>query len=186
MKISSLKSKEKLEVKDLENKEMPIDERYDRLLDEYISDNAIGFALFKQLGVDKELGLEKSVALSVETDKKMLPAYLGIAFKVLKAVTPGKAFNQVLDSYLYHGQTWHPLSGLEVTKISDREAVVRIKNCVLLKRARDLVKKTGLDIDPKIFCERDAKYFPKLFEDFGIDIAWKLDEKGCLATAKLK
>ena len=186
MKISSLKSKEKLEVKDLENKEMPIDERYDRLLDEYISDNAISFALFKELGVDKEQGLEKSVALSVETDKKMLPAYLGIAFKVLKAITPGKAFNQVLDSYLYHGQTWHPLSGLEVTKISDREAVVGIKNCVLLKRARDLVKKTGLDIDPKIFCERDAKYFPKLFKDFGIDITWELEEDGCRATAKLK
>jgi hypothetical protein len=173
-------------VKDLENKEMPIDEKYDRLLDEYISDNAISFALFKELGVDTELGLEKSVALSVETDKKTLPAYLGIAFKVLKTITPGKAFNQVLNSYLYHGQTWHPMSALEVTKISDREAVVRIKNCVLLKRARDLVKKTGLDIDPKIFCERDAKYFPKLFKDFGIDIAWELEENGCRATAKLK
>jgi hypothetical protein len=170
----------------MEIKEMPTDERYDRLLDEYISDNAINFALFKELGVDKELGLEKSVDLSVKVDKKMLPAYLGIAFKVLKAITPGKAFNQVLNSYLYHGQTWHPLSSLEVTKISDRDAVVRIKNCVLLKRARDLVKKTGLDIDPKIFCERDAKYFPKLFKDFGIDITWELEEDGCRATAKLK
>ena len=167
-------------------KEMPTDERYDRLLDEYISDNAINFALIKELGVDKELGLEKSVALSVKTDKKTLPSYLGIAFKVLKAITPGKAFNQLLDSYLYHGQTWHPLSSLEVTKISDRDAIVRIKNCVLLKKARDLVKKTGLDIDPKIFCERDAKYFPKLFKEFGIDIAWELKEKGCQATAKLK
>jgi len=33
----------------MEIKEMPTDERYDRLLDEYISDNAIGFALFKEL-----------------------------------------------------------------------------------------------------------------------------------------
>ena len=167
-------------------KEMPTDERYDRLLDEYISDNAIGFALLKELGVDKELGLEKSVDLSVEVDKKMLPAYLGIAFKVLKAITPGKAFNQILDSYVYHGQTWHPLSSLEVTKVSDRDAEVRIKNCVLLKKARDLIKKTGLDIDPKIFCERDAKYFPKLFKDFGIVVTWNLEENGCQATAKLK
>ena len=165
--------------------EMPIEEKYDRLLDDYIADTAKGFALFEELGVGKELGLEKSVALSVKIDKKTLPGYLGIAFKVLKAITPGKAFEQVTDRFLYHGQTWHPLSSLEVTKISDRDAVVKIKNCVLLKRARDLVKKTGLDIDPKIFCERDAKYFPKLFKEFGIDVAWELEENGCRATAKL-
>ena len=167
-------------------KEMPIEEKYDRLLDDYVSEVAKSFALFKELGVDMEPGLEKSVALSTKMDKKTLPSYLGIAFKVLKAITPGRAFNQILDSYLYHGQTWHPLSSLEVTKISDRDAVVKIKNCVLLKRARDLVKKTGLDIDPKIFCERDAKYFPKLFKEFGIDVVWELEENGCRATAKLK
>ena len=170
----------------MEIKEMPLEEKYDRLLDDYISITANVFALFKELGVDKELGLDKSVDLSAKVDKKMLPSTLGIAFKVLKAVTPGKAFKQVTDRFLYTAQTWHPLSSLEVTKISDRDAVVRIKNCVLLKRMRDLVKKTGLDIDPKIICERDAKYFPEVFKEFGIDVAWELKEDGCLATAKLK
>ena len=170
----------------MEIKEMPIEERYDRLLDEYLLNGAMGYALFKELGVDKELGLDKSVDLSVKVDTKMLPSTLGIAFKVLKAITPGKAFKQLAERYLYMGQTWHPLSSLEITKISDRDAVIRIKNCVLLKRTRELVKKVGLDIDPKIICERDAKYFPKLFKEFGVDATWELEENGCRCTAKLK
>jgi len=167
-------------------KEMPLEEKYNKLLDEYILDAAIGYALFKELGVDKELGLDKSVDLSVKVNKKMLPSSLGIALKVLKAITPGKTFKQVTDQFLYWGQTWHPLSTLEETKVSDREAVVIIKNCVLLKRMRDTVKKAGLDIDPKIICERDAKYFPKLFKEFGVDATWELEENGCRCTAKLK
>ena len=167
-------------------KEMPIEEKYDRLLDDYVSEVAKGFALFKELGVDMELGLEKSVALSAKMDKKTLPGYLGIAFKVLKAITPGQAFKQVTDRFLYHGQTWHPLSSLEVTKISDRDAVGGVKNCVLLKRMRDLVEKTGVDIDPKIICKRDAKYFPEIFKEFGVDVAWDFEENGCRFVAKLK
>ena len=80
----------------------------------------------------------------------------------------------------------HPLSTLELTKVSDREAVIRVKNCVLLKGMRDVVKKTGLDIDPKIICERDTKYFYKLLPEFGIDVVWELEENGCRCTAKLK
>ena len=169
----------------VEIKEMPIEERYVRLLDDYISGAAMNFALFNELGVDKELGLEKNATLSAKMDQKTLPSYLGIAFKVLKAITPGKAFEQVLDSFLYHSQTWHPLATLEVNKISDREAVIKVNNCVLLKRMRDLVKKTGLDIDPKIICERDAKYFLKLLPEFGVDATWDLEENGCRCTARL-
>ncbi len=170
----------------MEIKEMPIEERYGRLLDDYMSGAAMNYALFKELGVDKELGLEKNAALSVKMDMKTLPGYLGIAFKLLKAITPGKAFEQVLDRFLYHAQQWHPLATIEVNKISDREAVVRVKNCVLLKRMRDIVKKTGLDIDPKINCERDTKYFLKLFKELGIDGTWELEENGCRANVKLK
>ena len=166
-------------------KEMPIEERYDRLLDEYVLNSAMAFALFKELGVDEELGLDKGVDLSVKVDAKLLPSTLGIALKILKAITPGTAFKQVTDRFLYMGQTWHPLSSLELTQVSNRDAVVRIKNCVLLKRMRDIVKKTGLDIDPKIICERDAKYFPALFKEFGIDATWELEENGCRSTAKL-
>jgi hypothetical protein len=78
------------------------------------------------------------------------------------------------------------LRAREVTTDSDREVAGGIKNCVLLKRMREIVKRTGLEIDPKFICERDAKYFPKLFKEFGMDVAWTLEENGCKFSAKLK
>ncbi len=165
----------------MEMKEMPIEEKYDKLLNEYLLDAATHYAIHKELGA-----VDKFLDLYIKVQKKMTPSVIGIALKVLKAVTPGKAFKQVTDQFLYWGQTFHPLATLEETKVSDREAVIRIKNCVLLKRARDLVKKAGLDIDPKFFCEIDAKYLPGVLKEFGVDVAWELEENGCRATAKLK
>ena len=162
-------------------KEMPIEEKYDQLLNEYVLDAATHYAIHKELGA-----VDKFLDLYIKVQKKMTPSVIGIALKVLKTITPGKAFKQVTDQFLYWGQTFHPLSTLEETKVSDREAVIRIKNCVLLKRARDLVKKAGLDIDPKFFCEIDAKYLPGVLKEFGVDVTWELEENGCRATAKLK
>ena len=39
--------------------------------------------------------------------------------------------------------------------ISDRESVVRMKNCEMLRRLRELVKKAGLKIDPRFYFEID-------------------------------
>lgn len=163
-------------------KEMPIEERYDRLLDDYLLDVATDYALLKEFGA-----VDKRIDLSVKVQKKMLPKILGgPVFKLLKAAAPGRTFKQVSNTWLYNAQTWHPLSTTEVTNVSDREIAGGIKNCVLLKRMRDIVKKTGLEIDPKFLCKHDAKYFPKLFKEFGIDITWDLEENGCRFVAKLK
>ena len=79
------------------------------------------------------------------------------------------------------------MSDFEVTKVSDREVVIRTKNCATLKRTRDLVKKAGLDIDPKFICEEESRNFPELYKEFGVDITgWELEENGCVYTAKLK
>ena len=166
----------------MEIKEMPIDERYDRLLDDYLLDIATNYGVLKELGeVDKEIDL------SVKMMKKMLPKVLGSpVFKLLKILAPGRTFNQLANTWLYNAQTWHPLSTIEATNISDREVSGGIKNCVLLKRMRDIVKKTGLEIDPKFICNRDARYFPRLFKELGIDVIWNLEENGCRFTAKLK
>ena len=163
-------------------KEMPIEDRYDKLLDDYLLDLATDYAVLKELrGVDKEIDL------SVKMQKKMLPKILGgPMFKLLKALAPGRTFKQLSNSWLYNAQTWHPLSTIEVTNVSDRELTGGIKNCILLKRMRDIVKKTGLEIDPKFLCKKDAKYFPELFKEFGIDVTWNLEENGCRFTAKIK
>ena len=166
----------------MEIKEMPIDERYDRLLDDYLLDVATDYAILKELG-----GVDKQIDLSVKMQKKMLPKILGSpVFKLLKVLASGRTFKQLSSTFFYNAQTWHPLSTIEVTEVSDREVAGEIKNCVLLKRMRDIVKKTGLEIDPKFICERDAKYFPKLFKELRIDITWNLEENGCGFTAKLK
>ena len=51
---------------------------------------------------------------------------------------------------------------------------------------RDLVKKAGLDIDPRFMCEIDAKMNPELSKEFGIDMTVELEKDGCRYTAKLK
>jgi len=169
-------------VRDLDIKEMSIEERYDRLLDDYLLDVATDYAVLKELG-----GVDKQLDLSVKIQKKMLPKILGSAvFKLLKVLAPGRTFKQISNTWLYNAQTWHPLPTIEATNVSDREVAGGIKNCVLLKRMRDIVKKTGLEIDPKFLCEKDAKYFPELFKEFGIDVTWHLEENGCRFTAKLK
>jgi len=70
--------------------------------------------------------------------------------------------------------------------VSDREATVRIKNCPILRRQRDLVKKAGLDLDPRFICEIDSKINPEVAKEFGVDLTCKLEENGCINTAKLK
>ena len=121
----------------MEIKEMPIDERYDRLLDDYLLDVATDYAILKELG-----GVDKQIDLSVKMQKKMLPKILGSpVFKLLKVLAPGRTFKQLSSTFFYNAQTWHPLSTIEVTEVSDREVAGVIKNCVLLKRVRDIVKK---------------------------------------------
>jgi len=168
-------------VRDLQIKEMPLEEKYDKLLDGYLLVVATDYALHKELGV-----IDKSNDLSVKVQKKMFPSVLGMAFKVLKAISPGKAFKQVTDQYVYSIQRFIPLSNIELTMVSNREASVRIKNCPVLKRQRDLVKKAGLDLDPRFICEMDAKINPEVAKEFGVDLTLELEENGCITTAKLK
>ena len=69
-------------MRDLDIKEMSIEERYDRLLDDYLLDVATDYAVLKELG-----GVDKQLDLSVKIQKKMLPKILGSAvFKLLKVL----------------------------------------------------------------------------------------------------
>ena len=83
---------------------MPIDERYDKLLDDYLLNVASDYAVLKELG-----GVAKELDLSVKMQMKMLPKILGSpVFKLLKALAPGRTFKQLSDTWLYNAQTWHP------------------------------------------------------------------------------
>jgi len=165
----------------LEIKEMPLQEKYDRLLDNYLLAIATDYALHKELGV-----VDKCNDLSVKVQKNMLPSILGMAFKMLKAIAPGKAFKQVANQYVYTQQTFIPLSNIEFNVVSDRASIVRIKNCPVLRRLEGLVKKAGLDLEPRFLCEMDAKIFPRVAKEFGVDLTIALEKNGCITTAKLR
>lgn len=165
----------------MEIKEMPLEEKYDKLYDQYLLTEAMNYALHKELGV-----LDKYMDLYVKVMKKRLPGLLGVAFKALKAIAPGKAFKQLTDQSVYMQQMLIPPSNIELTRVSDREATTRIRDCPVLKKMRDVVKKAGLDIDPKSMCEMDAKIMPLVTKEFGIDATMELEENGCITTHKLK
>jgi len=162
-------------------KEMPVEERHDKLLDQYILSELMNYALHKEMGT-----MDKRNAMMLKVWKRMLPSVMGIALKVMKTVAPGKTFKKMVDGFVSFSQVMVPLSNIEVTWVSDREAVMRTKNCPQLLRGRELAKKAGLDIDPKEICRNDSKVMPEMLEEFGMDITMELEENGCVIRAKLK
>ncbi len=162
-------------------KEMPLEEKHDKLLDQYMLTELMNYALHKELGT-----MDKRNDMMLKVWKKMLPSYMGIALKVMKTIAPSKTLKKLVNGLVSFGQVTFPLSNIESTWISDREAVIRFKNCPFLVRGKELAKKAGLDIDPKEICKNDTKVMPKMFEEFGMEVTMELEENGCRATAKLK
>ena len=171
-------------------KEMSLEEKYAKLFDYHILSVAANYAFNKELGTLETL--DKWVDYSVKVDKKMLPSFMAPLFKLMKIkvlFAPGRTFKQFANQMMYLFQVYMPLSSIELSWVSDREAVMRIKNCEILRRSRELVKKAGLDIDPKELCEIEIakSVSPEhVTKDFGIDLACELEENGCTWTAKLK
>jgi len=161
-------------------KEMPLEEKYDHLLNDYLLAIAVGYALHKELGV-----VDKSNDLWLKAQKKMLPKMFGPVFKLLKALSPGRTFKQVINQSAYLFQETEPVSNIKLSWISDREAAMTIKNCKRLRRTRELVKKTDLDVDPKELCDQEYQTLKEIGREFGLEVTWKLEENGCRCTGKL-
>ena len=161
-------------------KEMPIEKKYDELLDTYVLTEVINHVLHKEAGTVK-----KYVELSVEAYKNMIPSYIGSAFKLMKTVSPSRAFKQAVNQLMYFFQSTQPSSNMELTWNSDREAVITTKNCAILKRMKNIVKKTGLDANPKSMCGIHTAIFKEVFKEFGTEISIKTEQNGCIGTIKL-
>jgi hypothetical protein len=169
------------EVKNLAIKQMPLEEKYEKLLDAYLLNSATLYALHKKLGI-----VDKCIESLVKTEKNRIPSFSAGIYKLLKTVAPGTAFNQLMDQEIYEMQATMPLSNIEVNRVSSREVTMRIKGCPILKRTGELIKKTGLDVDPKELCEIEPKVMSGVAKDFGIDMSWRPEENGCSWTVKLK
>jgi len=162
-------------------KEMPLEEKYEKIRDEYLLNSITLYALHKKLGI-----VDKCIESLVKTEKNMIPSLPAATYKLLKAVAPGTAFNKLMDQEIYEMQRDIPLSNIEVNRVSGREVTMRIKGCPELKRTGELIKKAGLDVDPKELCEIEPKVMSGMAKDFGIDVSWRPEENGCFWTVKLK
>jgi hypothetical protein len=165
----------------LDIKEMPLEEKYNKLFDDYVLGMVRNIALHKELGV-----LDKERDLAVKVYKEMLPSILGPSFELLKVIAPGKTFEQFIEQSVYENQAYVPLSDIELSWVSDREAIVRTKDCLILQRGEELAKKTGLNVSQKELCEGCSGGTAELFKGFGVDATWEPTENGCTLTAKLK
>jgi hypothetical protein len=164
----------------LDIKEMPLEEKYDNLLDSFILTMATDYALFKELDT-----VDKYLEKQFQVRKRMLPSLLGSAFKLFKIVAPKRALNQVIQQYAYSQQMYLPKHHIEITWINDHQIACRINNCPNLKRLRDIVHKAGLNIDPRFHCEIELYVLTKLAEEFGIQGKTRVLDHGCLFTGEI-
>ena len=165
-------------------KEMPLEEKYDKLYDFLALYYAAGHAFNKEQGT-----VDKWPDYLAKVMGKMMPSFMGSVVKLMRTLTPGRTFKQTVNQMMYTFQMEQPLSGLELSWVSDREAVIRMKNCEMLKRSREVVKKADLNIDPRELCKSEIamhRYPEHITKKFGVDLACELEENGCKWTFKLK
>jgi len=156
---------------------MPHKEKHNSLFDFYILENAISYAYHKEQGT-----VDKWLDYTLEGYR----GYMGPMFEMMKTVAPGKAFKQVANQMVYMQQMWQPLAEIEVSWVSDREAVMRFKKCEILRRSREIVKKAGLKIDPKFYCKMDLYRHAHPRHPLKELMTCELEENGCKWTFKLK
>jgi len=162
-------------------REMPLEEKYDRLLEQYLLYQLTNYTLIKELGAT-----DKYYDLLVKVNKKMLPSLLRVAFKAIKTLAPSRAFNQLVDDFTYTLQMYLPLANVEVDRSSESEAIIKVNNCPALRKMKEIVEKTGLGIDPVELCELEGRMFRELADDMGVNLTSQVQKNGCSLTAVLK
>jgi hypothetical protein len=164
---------------DLMVKEMSLEERYTALFDMYILEAAASYAFHKEQGT-----LNKWLDHTVTS----LRGYMEPMVEKMKALAPGEPFKKAISQLASTQQAMQPLSQIELSWISDSEAVMRFKNCEILRRSRELMKKVGLNVDPRFFCKMDwyrHAHPNHPLQEIGMDATCELEENGCKWTFRL-
>jgi hypothetical protein len=172
------------EVSDLEIKEMSLEEKYDKLYDSYILTDVIAMAFIMENGLTDEY-----LNYTMKVYKKMMPSIMDYAFKFIKTLSPGRAFKMFVEGILKDGQVTEPLSNTELVSLSGREEVIRTKNSVMLKKYRDIIKKTGVKLDLKEYFELFPEAGKEMVKEFGFDMTMDtshIQEDEITSTIKLK
>ena len=155
-------------------KEMPLKEKYERLLNEFQLTWVTCYAFHKEHGtMDKWLeyyaNAKKNVLMARVSEQETMPS-----------------FKEMVNEGVYDQQKWLPFSNIELEWVSDSEAVIRMRDCPNIKRNEEIAKKAGLDIDPKFVCGKDTTIWPRVYKEFGVDMTHDVEENGCKIRIKLK
>ena len=154
-------------------KEMPLEEKYERLLRETQLIWVTSHAFHKEQGT-----MEKWLDYHAKAQKNMLMAGMSEQKSI-------PTFKDTVKEVAYDQQKWLPMANVELTWISDTEATISIKNCPLMKINDEMAKKAGLDIDSKFVCGKDTTIFPRIVREFGMDMTHEVTEDGCQLTLKI-
>jgi hypothetical protein len=164
----------------LSEKELSFEERYDLLFEQYQLLDAINYAFHKEQGI-----VDEYYEFYTQAQQRTIPSYLGPVLGIFKAITPGRAFKQVVNQMLTIFQAHHELSQFDISWISDREVSIGLTNCHTRAKKGELAKKVDLDINPVAICAREGRFFQELFKDLGIDVQVTFTDTGCITTAKM-
>ncbi|MFQ6065382.1 MAG: hypothetical protein ACE5L6_07900 [Candidatus Bathyarchaeia archaeon] len=168
----------------MEIEEMSFEEKYDKLYDQFVLTDVVAWAFVKEMGLT-----DKYLDYSMKVYKKMMPSLMGSAFKLIKMLAPGRAFRKFVEGLVKDGRVTEPLSNTEVVSLSDREAVIKTKNSLMVKKYRDAIKKAGLKLDLKEYWEVFNEAGKEMVEDFGFDMrvdASRIEEDEVATIIKLK
>jgi hypothetical protein len=168
------------DIEDLEVKEMSMEEKYDKLYDQFVVTDVIALDFIKEMGLT-----EKFMDHQMKIFKKSIPSMIGPAFKLIKMLAPGRTFKMLVKEMLKELQVLDPLSSIELVSLSDREAVIKQKNSVLVKKYRDIIKKTGLKLDFKEMLEITNKSWKEMLKDFGFEYDVQVIGDAIINTVKL-
>lgn len=134
--------------KEITVKEMPLEERYERLRHFFEMDHAVSYVTHKECGT-----VDKWVDKTVYAYSKMIPKYFNPMIKAMAKLAPGMLMRQTFSNVLYADQMLQDLSEYEVSVLPENTVFIRFKNCARYKRIKKIVKDIGLNIDPREICE---------------------------------
>jgi hypothetical protein len=154
-------------VRDLDIKDISLEEKYDKLYDQYILTDVIVMTFLKEKGLE-----EQYMDYSMKVMKKVVPSLMSSTFKFVKTLAPGRAFKMFVEGFLKDSLVTEPLSNMEIVSLSDREAVIKTTNSVQLKKYGDILKKTDLKLDMKEYWELMNEAVKGLAKDFGFDMTF--------------
>ena len=163
--------------------EMRIEEKWDRLHDFFTMDHAVAYKTHKRLGTVAEW-----VDDIVDAYELAGSRFLGSIPEMIEALDTTDTnliLEGVIKKVLYSDQMMHGPGEYEVSRAVDGEITIRFKNCLRLKKQREICARAELGFDGREICEVEKLILshPKRAERATpTEIVW--EETGCVWTFK--